>query len=107
MTSKTRQRWFSIIRRYEASSLTMRQFAKAEQLNYSTFRNYYYRLRQDLPDNDQHSFLPVLLQEPSATPLPASHAPLSVTLSESLTLTFAELPPPDYLARLLTTLRAC
>ena len=85
----------------------MRQFVEAEQLNYSTFRNYYYRLRQDLPTNDQHRFLPVLLQEPSATLSPVSDTPIIVTLSESLSLTFAELPPPDYLARLLTLLRAC
>jgi hypothetical protein len=50
MAPKTRDKWLSIIRRYERSSLTMERFAQSQSVNFWTFRPYYYELRQLLQD---------------------------------------------------------
>ena len=106
MTPETRDRWLSFIRLFEESHLTLKQFSQAQGLNDSTFKNYYYKLRQLIPQPPQASpelFLPVLVND--ATPNQRDPDAVKLTLSCDLVLELNQLPAPQYLAQLVDCLR--
>ena len=102
MTPKTKDKWLAIIRQFQSSSLSIRAFADQQGLNYLTFRNYYYRLRQLVGQDEPLSFLPVVLDQSSPF---QNHAPVSILLPGPITLQLGTLPPPQYLKELLLALR--
>lgn len=104
MTPKTRDKWLLIIRQFEQTSLSLKQFSRSEGLKYTTFRNYYYKLRSLISQAQQEpvqNFLPVLVRNAQTTQGDAS---VVVGLPAGVTLQFEQLPPPQYLAELVTCL---
>ncbi len=102
LTPRTRDKWLSFIRQFQRSPLSLRQFALSQGLNYSTFRNYYYRLRQlvtESPPEAELQFLPVLVEDTSPSSQPSEA--VRVTLPGDMGLAFPQLPPPQYLAQLV------
>ena len=105
MTPKTRDKWLPIIRQYERSSLTLERFAKTHGVNYWTFRNYYYQLRHIVDQSEIESaqqFLPVLVTDPDSSS--GQQTLITLNLPGSVSLSLTELPPPQYLARVVSCL---
>ena len=104
MTSQTRERWLSLIRLFQRSSLSLRDFAKQQGLNPRTFRNYYYRLRQLCQDAQPDiEFLPVVVDHGERLPSPELGR-VTVRVAEAVSVEFEGLPPPHYLAQLIGAL---
>ena len=104
MTPQTRDKWLLIIRQFEQSSLSLKQFSRSEGLKYTTFRNYYYKLRSLISQPQEESvqnFLPVLVKGAQTT---RGDASVVVALPAGVTLQFEQLPPPQYLAELVACL---
>lgn len=104
MTPKTRDKWLLIIRQFEQSSLSLKQFSRNEGLKYTTFRNYYYKLRSLISRAQQEpvqNFLPVLVSNAEAALRDDS---ILVALPAGVTLQLEQLPPPQYLAELIACL---
>jgi hypothetical protein len=104
MTPQTRDKWLLIIRQFEQSSLSLKQFSRSEGLKYATFRNYYYKLRSLIsPPQEEavQNFLPVLV---SGAQSAHSDASVVFTLPAGVTLQLERLPPPQYLAQLVACL---
>jgi hypothetical protein len=55
MTPKASDKWLLIIRHFEQSSLSLKQFSRSEGLKYTTFRNYYYKLRSLISQAQQEA----------------------------------------------------
>ena len=92
MTPKTQGKWLALIRQFQSSSLSLNGFADQQDLNHNTFRNYYYRLRHLVEEEEKPlSFLPVVL-EPSSPFL--NHPVVSIRLPGPITLQLGTLPPP-------------
>lgn len=109
MTPHARDRWLPLVRLFLDSSLSFSDFAQRHSLNVNTFRNYYYRLRSQLEDpspaptpQPDFEFLPLVLAETEVTT--SSSPSLRLRLSANSSLDFADLPPPDYLARFVAAL---
>lgn len=101
MTSQTRERWLSLIRLFQRSSLSLRDFAEQQGLNPNTFRNYYYRLRQDAqPDIE---FLPVVVDQGEVLS-GSERNRVRVRVAEAVSVEFESLPSPLYLAQLIGAL---
>lgn len=104
MTPKTQDKWLSILRQFQFSSLTLKDFALHHGLNPNTFRNYYYRLRHLLEDESEPAldFLPVVFEQAPSFPEPSL---VSIRLPASVTLQLDSLPSPEYLKELVCALR--
>ena len=104
MTPQTRDKWLLIIRQFEQSSLSLKQFSRSEGVNYSTFRNYYYKLRSLISSPQEEpvqNFLPVLVSNAQTA---LGYDSVVVTLPAGVNLQLVQLPPPQYLAELVACL---
>ena len=101
MRPQTKRRWLDLITQFRDSSLTFDQFAAIHDVNPSTLKKYYYRLRSEI---DQPAFLPVHVSD---------HLPEVEAVDQTSTahvdlkgqLHFSSLPSPEYLASFLRALR--
>lgn len=103
MTRKTQDKWLALIRQFQSSALSLNAFADQQGLNPNTFRNYYYRLRHLVEEEEKPlSFLPVVLE--TSSPF-LNHSVVSIQLPGPITLQLSTLPSPEYLKELVVALR--
>ena len=103
MTRKTQGKWLALIRQFQSSALSLKAFAHQQGLNPNTFRNYYYRLRHLIDEEEEpFSFLPVVLEQSGPF---HNHSLVAVQLPGPITLQLGTLPSPQYLKELVVALR--